>query len=49
MTANGGELLCRVITAISLDDILRNELDSVWKIFSKKDGKINIKYFFLLF
>ncbi len=29
MTANRGELLCRVITAISLDDILRNELDSV--------------------
>ncbi|CAF0889231.1 unnamed protein product [Rotaria sordida] len=43
MSANRGELLCRVITAKPLDDKLRNELDSVLKQFSKKGEKLNVE------
>ncbi|CAF4101175.1 unnamed protein product [Rotaria sp. Silwood2] len=43
MSANRGELLCRVITAKPLDGKLRSELDSVLKQFSKKDEKLSVE------
>ena len=43
MSANRGELLCRVITAKPLDAKLRGELDSVLKQFSKKEEKLNVE------
>ncbi|CAF1551095.1 unnamed protein product [Rotaria magnacalcarata] len=43
MSANRGELICRVITAKPLDAKLRGELDSVLKQFSKKEEKLNVE------